>query len=108
MVLRRVVRAARSVSERRVERDCPSEEESCCGFGWGWELEMLEAGLENGCRIEDIVWDDTGWCYETVIQWVSCLDPAITTTNVHDRHKLPLVLPLWLQVGARPAPLAHI
>lgn len=55
MVLRRVVRAVRSVSERRVERDCRSEGESWCGFGWDWELAMLEAGLESWCRIEDIV-----------------------------------------------------
>jgi len=56
VVLRRVVRAVRSVSERRVESDW-SEGESWCGFGWGWELEVLDVGLEKGCKIEDIV----GW-----------------------------------------------
>jgi hypothetical protein len=60
VVLRRVVRAVRSASERRVERDWWSEVESWCGFGWVGELEVLEVCLEKGCKIEDIMaWVET-------------------------------------------------
>ncbi len=52
VVLKRVMRAVSSVSERRVERDWWSEGESWCG---SCELEVLDVGLENGCKIEDIV-----------------------------------------------------
>jgi hypothetical protein len=90
VVLRRVVRAVRSTSERRVERDWRSEGESWCWFDWGWELEMLETGLESGCRIDDIVVWDGDVFGGTVFDGQSGfgLETGTTTTmNFRVRHK---------------------